>query len=92
MAGALQPGRKSIKMKSKEIKLTNNELGLLIELLRKDLNLTVAQLKRAPIEADTDILESEAEGIWELIKRLEACREELQRQIFGSSAWVNGID
>lgn len=78
--------------RTKNIDLTTHDLDMLTVLLRRELHNTIKLLKTAPIDQDTSDAEALADHIFDLMKRLEAAREDLSREIFTASAWVNGIE
>ena len=78
--------------RTKNIELTTHDLDTLTVLLRQELNNIIKTLKTAPIDQDTSDAENTADAVFELTKRLEAAREEISREIFTDSAWVNGIE
>ena len=95
-----QPGRrpppaandKAMLHKTKNIELNTRDLDMLTVLLNQELGRIIKVLKTAPLDADTDEIEREADAVFELARRLEAARDEISREIFAASAWVNGIE
>lgn len=78
--------------KTKTVELNTHDLDTLTVLLRRELTKTTEWLRTAPLDQDTSDAQTAADHLFDLVKRLEAAREDLSREIFTASAWVNGIE